>query len=143
MALTFMPRNGGDTRTMLQLVRNEKARLEERLKALEEREAVILGWIAQEEGMPHKPDQQELLPTSPVRRHRILMRGKPSLVEFLKDVIGDGEPRSNADLAELAVNRGIVEAGVDLRSINSTMLSLLNAGIVERDKESSTWKSTA
>src|SRR5438046_5124834 len=65
------------TRAMLEVVRGEKARLRKRMQELDDREAIILKWIEQEEG----PQQQELpMPGSPVIPPR---RSKPSLSDFL------------------------------------------------------------
>ena len=47
-------------------------------------------------------------------------------------VMQDGRARTNAELAEVAKLRGIVGDDVDLRSIHSTMMSLMNAGEVTR-----------
>lgn len=109
------------TRAMLEVVRGEKTRLKKRLQELDEREAIILKWIEAEEG-----PQQE----SPMQPGRIMMRARnrPSLQDFFREVMQDGRPRTNAELAEVARLRGIVNDDVDLRTINSTMLGLMNSG---------------
>jgi len=76
---------------MLEVVRSEKARLKKRMQELDDREAIILKWIEQEEG----PQQQELpmpsgRPAIQPRRH------KPSLRDFLVEVMQDGQPRTSA-----------------------------------------------
>jgi hypothetical protein len=107
------------TRAMLEVVRGEKARLKKRMDELDEREKIILKWIEQEEG-----PQPEL----PIPPGRVRLRLRPSLKELLREVMQDGKPRTNAELAEVAKLRGLVDDDVDLRTINSTMLSLMNGG---------------
>ena len=119
------------TRAMLEVVRSEKVRLRKRMDELDEREKTILKWIEEEEG-----PQQEL--PIPAGRLRILSRrSKPTLQELFREVMQDGRSRTNAELAELAKLRGIVDDDVDLRSINSTMLGLMNGGEVVRKGD--TW----
>jgi hypothetical protein len=108
------------TRAMLEAVRGEKSRLKQRMDELNEREAVILKWIEQEEG----PQQELPISGSVIIRRRL----KPTLQSVLREVMQDGHPRTNAELAEIAKMRGIVDDDVDLRTINTTMLSLMNAG---------------
>jgi hypothetical protein len=120
------------TRAMLEVVRSEKARLKKRMQELDEREAIILKWIEQEEG----PQQRELPMTGakPLIHPRRLTR--PSLSDFLLEVMSDGRPRSNAELGEVAKLRGILDEDANLRSIHSTMLSLANSGaFVRRDEK--------
>jgi hypothetical protein len=114
------------TRAMLEVVRGEKARLKKRLDELDEREKIILKWIDEEEG----PQPQLPLPG----RVLIPRRAKPSLGDFLLEVMQDGQPRTNAELGEVARLRGILDEDANLRSIHSTMLSLANSGeFVRRD----------
>ena len=106
---------------MLEAIRGEKNKLKERLSKLEERERIVMEWLAEEQ------PQQEL----PIGTHPKLQI-RPRLGSFLQDTIADGKPRTNAELAELAKTRGIVEEDVDLRKINSIMLGFMNAGYAER-----------
>lgn len=112
---------------MLEVVRGEKSRLKKRMDELDEREKIILKWIEQEEG-----PQQELPITvgDTVRVDDVVrVRLRPTLKDCLREVMQDGRPRTNAELGEVAIMRGIIEPKeLDLRSINSTMLSLKNAG---------------
>ena len=110
------------TREMLEVVRAEKRKIQQRLAKLEEREKTILGWMAEE-----NPQQQS---TIDEKRPRIVI--KPRLENFLRDIISDGKPRSNAELAELAKAKGIVPEDVDLRSINSRLLGFMRANLVQR-----------
>ncbi|HEX9450426.1 MAG TPA: hypothetical protein VF934_03335 [Burkholderiales bacterium] len=109
-------------RPMLEALRNEKSRLSERLKELEDREAVILKWIEAEEG----PQQQ--LPLSSGRVPLVRRRIKPTMTEVFREVMQDGRPRTNEELGELVRMRGIVDGNVDLRSVNATMMSLMKTG---------------
>ena len=118
------------TRAMLEVVRSEKARLKRRMQELDDREAVILKWIEQEEG----PQQREL-PISGGKPIIPPRRSKPSLSEFLMEVMQDGRPRTNAELGEVAKMRGILDEDANLRSIHSTMLSLANTGAFTRREE--------
>src|SRR5256885_555828 len=103
------------TRAILEAVRGEKARLQKRIDELNEREATILKWIEQEEGpQPELPMQ--------LSRIRQRYRNKPTLSEFFREVMQEGKAITNAELAELAKMRGLLDGDVDLRSINSTML---------------------
>jgi hypothetical protein len=115
------------TRAILEAVRGEKARLQKRIDELNEREATILKWIEQEEGpQPELPMQ--------LSRIRQRYRNKPTLSEFFREVMQEGKAITNAELAELAKMRGLLDGDVDLRSINSTMLGLMNAGeVIRRD----------
>lgn len=117
------------TRSMLEVVRGEKARLQKRMTELDEREKIILKWIEDEEG--HQPE----LPLPPGRVRLRIRPIKPSLSDFLREVMQEGKAYTNAELAELAKFRGIVDDDVDLRAINTTMLSLMNGGepLVRRD----------
>ena len=117
------------TRAMLEVVRGEKARLKKRMDELNQREEIILKWIEAEEG------PQPELPMPPGRMTAIQpRRSKPTLQELFRDVMQDGRPRTNAELAEVAKLRGIVGDDMDLRSIHSTMMSLMNSGeFVRRD----------
>ncbi len=118
------------TRAALEAIRGEKSRLQKRLSDLDSRERVILGWIEEEEG------PQQVFPFTPVKdvtppgAFRPLAR--PSLQDTFRDVLQDGIPRSNVELAELAKMRGLIAEPIDLRSIHSTMMSLLNGGSVIR-----------
>ena len=114
------------TRTMLEVVRSEKARLKKRLQELDDREAIILKWIEQEEGpQPELPMKASIQPRRP----------KPSLSDFLLEVMQDGRPRTNAELGEVAKLRGIVDETANLRGIHSTMLSLANTGAFTRRED--------
>lgn len=113
------------TRAMLEVVRGEKARLKQRMDELDEREAIILKWIEAEEG----PQPELPMPLSRIRQR---FRNKPTLGEFFREVMQDGRPRTNAELGEVAKLRGLVGDDVDLRTIHSTMMSLMNAGDVTR-----------
>ena len=97
---------------MLEAVRTEKRKLQQQLAKLEERERTILGW-KEEETSAHGD------------RPRLII--KPRLPTFLREAIKDGVPRDNAELAELAKSRGIIEGNVDLRSINAMMLGLMKS----------------
>lgn len=115
------------TRAMLEVVRGEMARLKKRMEELASREATILKWIEAEEGPQPEAGQREL-PVIPPRRQ------KPSLQDFLREVMQDGRARTNAELGEVAKLRGIVPENIDLRSIHSTMMSLMNSNeVVRRD----------
>ena len=113
------------TRAMLEVVRGEKARLRKRMQELDDREAIILKWIEQEEG----PQQQELPMSAGAIPTR---RSKPSLSDFLVEVMQDGRPRTSAELGEVAKLRGILEEDASLRVIHATMLSLMNSGAFTR-----------
>lgn len=115
---------------MLEVVRGEKARLKKRMEELDEREAIILKWIEQEE------EPQQELPMPP-GRVVIRRRLKPTLQDVFREVMQDDRPRTNAELAQVARLRGIVDDDVDLRTINSTMLGLMNAG--EMTRRGDTW----
>jgi hypothetical protein len=115
------------TRAMLEFVRGEKSRLKQRMDELDEREAIILKWIEQEEG----PFQHEL-PATSLRTLIPPRRAKPTLQELFREVMQDGKPRTNADLGEIAKLRGIIGDEIDLRTVHSTMMSLMNAGEVTR-----------
>jgi len=116
------------TQAMLEAVRAEKAKLKERLAQLDVREKTILGWMKEE------TPQGDLLAAAaePKRGYLVL---KPRLGSFLRSVIEDGTPRSNAELAELAKAKGVVTEDMNLRSINSVMLSFMNAGLVKREHD--------
>jgi len=116
------------TRAMLEVVRGEKSRLKQRMDELEERERTILKWIEQEEG----PQPELPIPGRPLIQPR---RPKPTLQELFREVMREGRAISNADLAEIAKMRGLIEGEVDLRSIHSTMMSLMNAGEVVRSPD--------
>lgn len=120
------------TRAMLEVVRGEKARLQKRMDELAEREAVILKWIEQEEG----PFQHEL-PATSISALIQPRRMKPTLQEVFREVMLDDRPRTNAELGEIARLRGILGADEDLRSVHSTMMSLMNAG--EFVRRGDTW----
>ncbi len=115
------------TRAMLEFVRGEKARLKKRMDELDEREMIILKWIEQEEG----PFQHEL-PATSLGALIQPRRAKPTLQELFREVMQDGRPRTNAELGEVAKLRGIVGENLDLRTVHSTMMSLMNAGEVTR-----------
>lgn len=117
------------TRAMLEVVRGEKARLKQRMDELDEREKTILKWIEAEEG------PQPELPMSAGRPLIPTRVAKPKLQEFFRDVMREGRALTNADLADMAKMRGLVPEDVDLRSIHSTMMSLMNAGLVVRNPE--------
>lgn len=123
----FMDDFKTSTRAMLEVVRGEKSRLKKRMDELDERERTILKWIEEEEGpqpelpMPHGP----AIVISP-------RRPKPTLQDLFREIMQDGRPRTNLELAEVAHLRGIVSGDVDLRSIHSTMMGLMNAGEVTR-----------
>ncbi len=104
---------------MLEAVRAEKRKLQQKLEKLEEREKTILGW-----------KEEETPGTIP---RRLIIR--PRLPAFLREAIQDGVPRDNAELAELAKARGVIEGDVDLRSINAMMLGLMKADLVHRKSE--------
>ena len=104
------------TQGMLEAVRAEKRKLQQRLAQLDEREKTILVWMEEEAPKGNRP--------------RIVL--KPRLPSFLRDTILDGKPRSNVELAEMAKARGIVSEDVDLRSINAVVLGFMKAGLVQR-----------
>jgi hypothetical protein len=113
------------TRAMLEVVRGEKARLKKRMEELDERERTKLRWIEEEEG-----PQQEL----PIPQGKVRHRSRQSLPDFVRSVMQDGKPRTNAELAEVAKLRGLLDEDADLRGIHFTMLALMNAGeFVRRD----------
>ena len=113
------------TRAILEALRGEKARLKKRMTELDEREAIILKWIEAEEGpQPDLPmTGGGVIPTR---------RSKPTLQELFREVMKDGRPRTNSELGEIAVMRGIVGENIDLRTVQATMMSLMNAGEVTR-----------
>lgn len=116
------------TQKMLEAVRAERNKLKERLTQLEEREKTILGWMKEE------TPQGDLLAgvAQAAPKHYVI---KPRLGSFLRSVIDDGKPRSNAELAELAKAKGVVTDDTNLRTINSVMLSFMNAGLVKREND--------
>ena len=101
---------------MLEAVRAEKRKLQQQLAKLEERERTIIGWQGEENAGGERPK----------------LRIRPRLPDFLRTAIQDGIPRDNAELAELAKSRGIIEGNVDLRSINAIMLGLMKGDVVQR-----------
>jgi len=101
---------------MLETLRAEKRKLQQQLAKLEEQEKTILSWSGEE--------------TPGTNRPKLII--KPRLPTFLRETIQDGVPRDNAELAELAKSRGIVEGDIDLRSINAMMLGLMKADLVQR-----------
>lgn len=133
----FAPMNdsiASGARAMLEVLRKEKEQLSARLQELNEREKTILSWIEREEG----PQQAlSFVPVSPPTALRIKprLRPKPSLPEFLSKVISDGIARTNEELGDTASKQGIIEGHVDLRSINATMINLMNAGEVVRKND--------
>ena len=121
------PQITASTSDMLEAIRAEKRALQRRLTTLEERERVVVGWLAEESPQQELPIAGHGPPPPP----RSLIR--PRLASFLRKVIDEGKPKTNQELAELAKARGIVEEDVDLRKINSIMLGFFNAGEVRRE----------
>jgi hypothetical protein len=114
------------TNAMLEAIDSEIERLQERLRTLEARKKTLATWLAEEEPQASLPGVKHM--AIPPRPPRV------PLIEFLKETIEDGKARTNEELADAAQARGIIPAGekVDLRSVNSLMLSLMNGGLVRR-----------
>src|SRR6266849_5264267 len=110
---------------MLDALHIKKADLREnyerQIQKLEQQEKTVLEWQKAEGG---PPEYAQVIPPR-----------KPKLSEFLRQIVKDGNPRTNAELAELAKAKGILNGKVDLRVINSIMLGFMKAKLVERKNE--------
>src|SRR4051812_10840289 len=84
------------TRRMLEVLRGEMARLQERMDQLKDRERIVLGWIEAEEG-PQRPLPNMPPMFGPVAETVIssARRSTPTLQDLFREVMQDGKARTN------------------------------------------------
>ena len=114
-------------RDMLIAIRAEKRSALDRVRELEEREKTIEGWL---KGVEPKQGELKIIP----RRVALVL----PLSHILKNVLREGRPHSNQELADIAREKGAVFK--DSRSINSVLLGFMRAGLVDRKDEKWIWR---
>lgn len=109
---------------MIQAVREERAKLEERLAVLKAREATLVSWAKEE------APTQVALPISESKARTV-----SPLSAFLRNTLSTGALFTTEELARRATEENLIDEGKSsIRVVNFAMQSLKRAGVAKTFK---------